>query len=168
MHTHKHREHSAPSQLSTSAAANFTVSTCQCLHRTSTAAGIRSNRAPTLHPALSCTQGGCTQAMCACRSSCVCVLRCALVRVCMCVHLCMKRFWCVPALMYVVCMESKATGILCSKLPIWVCSAVWTLVHSYMGLLAAMYSCGMRLYILLIISHSVHRAIRLCVRACVC
>ena len=51
-----------------------------------------------------------------------------------------------------VCMESKATGILCSKLPIWVCSAVWTLVHCYMGLLVAMYSCGMRLYILLIIS----------------
>ena len=23
------------------------------------------------------------------------------IRVCMCVHLCMKRFWCVPALMYV-------------------------------------------------------------------
>ena len=41
-----------------------------------------------------------------CRSSCVCVPRCALVRVCMCVHLCMKRFWCVPALMYVHLLDS--------------------------------------------------------------
>ena len=66
-----------------------------------------------------------------------------------------------------VCMESKATGILCSKLPIWVCSAVWTLVHSYMGLLAAMYSCGMRLYILLIISLYTGLYVCVCVHVCV-
>ena len=65
-----------------------------------------------------------------------------------------------------VCMESKATGILCSKLPIWVCSAVWTLVHSYMGLLAAMYSCGMLLYILLIISLYTGLYVCVCVHVC--
>ena len=113
-----------------------------------------------------------------CRSSCVCVPRCALVCVCMCVYLCITRFlvcacaYVCPSTYLAVCMGSMATGILCSKLPICVCSAVWTLVHSYMGLLAAMYSCGMCLYILLIIS--LYTGLYMCacvcvfVRACVC
>ena len=49
-----------------------------------------------------------------------------------------------------------------------VCSAVYGLwyIRSYMGLLAAMYSCGMCLYILLIIS--LYTGLYVCVFVCVC